>query len=94
MGFAEFLPNSGEKTPQRKLCFPCRACFLPPAFCSLFLLLFILLPDLKLRHPQVNLAYEAVKEVDVLGSEAWEAAMERYDEKIDRVETRITTRLR
>ena len=42
----------------------------------------------------MNLAYEAVKEVDVLGSEAWEAAMERYDEKIDRVETRITTRLR
>ena len=48
---------------------------------------------------EVNLAYEAVKEVDGLdiskeGSEAWEAAMKRYDERIDRVETRITARLR
>jgi dynein heavy chain 1 len=60
----------------------------------LFRLLFLLLPDLKLPHPQVNLAYDAVKKMDDLGSEAWEAAMERYHEKIDRVETRITTRLR
>ena len=67
--------------------------FFPPAVCSLFLLLFLLLPDLKLHHPQVNLAYEAVKEVDDLGSEAWEVAMERYDERIDWVETRITARL-
>jgi dynein heavy chain 1 len=46
----------------------------------------------------VNLVYVAVKEVDGLdmskeGSEAWEAAMKRYDETIDRVETRITARL-
>ena len=48
---------------------------------------------------EVNLAYENVKEVDGLdisreGNEAWEAAMKRYDERIDRVETRITARLR
>ena len=48
---------------------------------------------------EVNLAYENVKEVDGLdisreGSEAWEAAMKRYDERIDRVEARITARLR
>ncbi|XP_012579828.1 PREDICTED: cytoplasmic dynein 1 heavy chain 1, partial [Condylura cristata] len=48
---------------------------------------------------EVNLAYENVKEVDGLdvskeGTEAWEAAMKRYDERIDRVETRITARLR
>ena len=47
----------------------------------------------------VKYAYENVKEVDGLditkeGSEAWEAAMKRYDERIDRVETRITFRLR
>ncbi|KAG1662035.1 Dynein heavy chain, cytoplasmic [Nymphon striatum] len=48
---------------------------------------------------EVNLAYENVKEVDGLdiskeGSEAWEAAIKRYEERIDRVETRITARLR
>ncbi|KAL3873221.1 hypothetical protein ACJMK2_036362 [Sinanodonta woodiana] len=48
---------------------------------------------------EVNLAYENVKEVDGLdvskeGSDAWEAAMKRYEERIDRVETRITARLR
>ncbi|OCT64951.1 cytoplasmic dynein 1 heavy chain 1 isoform X1 [Xenopus laevis] len=48
---------------------------------------------------EVNLAYENVKEVDGLdvskeGTEAWEAALKRYDERIDRVETRITARLR
>ncbi|XP_076442165.1 cytoplasmic dynein 1 heavy chain 1-like isoform X5 [Babylonia areolata] len=48
---------------------------------------------------EVNLAYENVKEVDVLdvskeGADAWEAAIKRYDERIDRVETRITARLR
>ncbi|XP_071963522.1 cytoplasmic dynein 1 heavy chain 1-like [Antedon mediterranea] len=48
---------------------------------------------------EVNLAYENVKEVDGLdvtreGSDAFEAAMKRYDERIDRVETRITARLR
>ena len=47
----------------------------------------------------MNRAYEAVKEMDGLdiseeGSEAWEAAMKRYDERIDRVETRIAARLR
>lgn len=40
---------------------------------------------------QVNLAYENVKEVDGLditkeGTEMWEAALKRYDERIDRVE--------
>lgn len=48
---------------------------------------------------EVNIAYDNVKEVDGLdiskeGSEAWEAAMKRYEERIDRVETRITARLR
>ena len=48
---------------------------------------------------EVNLAYDNVKEVDCLdvskeGSDAWEAAIKRYDERIDRVETRITARLR
>ena len=48
---------------------------------------------------EVNLAYENVKEVDGLdisgeGNQSWDAAMKRYDERIDRVETRITARLR
>lgn len=48
---------------------------------------------------EVNLAYENVKEVDCLditkeGSEAYDAAVKRYDERIDRVETRITAHLR
>ncbi|CAH8501365.1 unnamed protein product [Schistosoma guineensis] len=48
---------------------------------------------------EVNLAYEIVKEIDCLdvtkeGSEVWEAAVKRYDERIDRVETRIAARLR
>jgi dynein heavy chain 1 len=48
---------------------------------------------------EVNLAYENVKEVDCLdvskeGTDSWEAAIKRYDERIDRVETRITARLR
>ncbi|XP_078314970.1 cytoplasmic dynein 1 heavy chain 1-like isoform X1 [Crassostrea virginica] len=48
---------------------------------------------------EVNLAYENVKEVDGLdvskeGSDSWEAAIKRYDERIDRVETRITAKLR
>lgn len=48
---------------------------------------------------EVNLAYENVKEVDCLdmtkeGSEAWDAAVKRYEERIDRVETRITAHLR
>ncbi|XP_064623935.1 cytoplasmic dynein 1 heavy chain 1-like isoform X3 [Lineus longissimus] len=48
---------------------------------------------------EVNLAYENVKEIDGLdvskeGTDAWEAAIKRYDERIDRVETRITARLR
>ncbi|XP_054277851.1 dynein heavy chain, cytoplasmic-like isoform X3 [Macrosteles quadrilineatus] len=48
---------------------------------------------------EVNLAYENVKEVDCLdmsreGVEAWEAAVARYEERIDRVETRITAHLR
>ncbi|CAB3376335.1 Hypothetical predicted protein [Cloeon dipterum] len=48
---------------------------------------------------EVNVAYENVKEVDCLditreGNEAWEAAVRRYEERIDRVEARITARLR
>ncbi|XP_055612109.1 dynein heavy chain, cytoplasmic isoform X2 [Uranotaenia lowii] len=48
---------------------------------------------------EVNLAYENVKEIECLdiskeGSEAWDAAIKRYDERIDRVETRITAHLR
>ncbi|MFH4975707.1 hypothetical protein AB6A40_002416 [Gnathostoma spinigerum] len=48
---------------------------------------------------QVNLAYENVKEVDCLdvsndGNAAWEAAIRRYEDQIDRVETQITARLR
>ncbi|TRY63473.1 hypothetical protein TCAL_02090 [Tigriopus californicus] len=48
---------------------------------------------------EVNLAYDNVKEVDGLdiskeGTESWEEAMKRYDDRIDRVETRITSRLR
>lgn len=48
---------------------------------------------------EVNLAYENVKEVDGLdiskeGTEAWDAAVKRYEDRIDRVEARITGRLR
>lgn len=48
---------------------------------------------------EVNLAYDKVKEVDGLdiseeGQELWESAMRRYDERIERVEARITARLR
>lgn len=48
---------------------------------------------------EVNLAYENVKEIECLdiskeGSEAWDAAIKRYEERIDRVETRITAHLR
>lgn len=48
---------------------------------------------------EVNLAYENVKEVECLdiskeGSEAYDAAVKRYEERIDRVETRITAHLR
>uniref|UniRef100_A0A915HKX7 Dynein heavy chain, cytoplasmic n=1 Tax=Romanomermis culicivorax TaxID=13658 RepID=A0A915HKX7_ROMCU len=48
---------------------------------------------------EVTLSYENVKEVDCLdlskeGTDSWEAALKRYEERIDRVEARITTRLR
>ncbi|XP_046751875.1 dynein heavy chain, cytoplasmic isoform X5 [Diprion similis] len=48
---------------------------------------------------EVNLAYENVKEVDCLditkeGLESWEAAVHRYEERIERVEARITAHLR
>lgn len=48
---------------------------------------------------QVNLAYENVKEVDGLdiskeGTEMWEAALKRYDERIDRVEVSSATYLK
>ena len=47
----------------------------------------------------VEAAYESVKSVNPLdiskeGSEAWDVAIKRYEERIDRVETRITARLR
>lgn len=48
---------------------------------------------------EVNLAYENVKEIDCLditkeGVEAWKAAISRYEERIERVEARITAHLR
>lgn len=48
---------------------------------------------------QINLAYELVKEVDALdiskeGSDVWDAANKRYEERIDRVEAKITAKLR
>jgi dynein heavy chain 1 len=47
----------------------------------------------------VSLAYERVKEVDALdiseeGENAWNAAIRRYEERIERVEARMTARLR
>jgi dynein heavy chain 1 len=48
---------------------------------------------------EVNLAYEKVKEIDALdisdeGQEVWDGALRRYDERIERVEARMTARLR
>ncbi|XP_027203133.2 dynein heavy chain, cytoplasmic isoform X1 [Dermatophagoides pteronyssinus] len=48
---------------------------------------------------EVNNAYELVKEVDALdmskeGNDCWEASLKRYEERIDRVEARITAKLR
>ena len=48
---------------------------------------------------EVDLAYELVKEVDALdmskdGSDSWDASIKRYEERIDRVEARITAKLR
>lgn len=48
---------------------------------------------------EVNFAYELVKEVDALdmtkdGIDSWDASLKRYDERIDRVEARITAKLR
>ncbi len=48
---------------------------------------------------EVNLAYDKVKEVDSLdlsddGQLLWESSIRRYDERIERVESRITARLR
>lgn len=50
-------------------------------------------------YQEVNSAYENIKVVDCLdisreGVEAWEAAVARYEERIDRVEARITAHLR
>ncbi|RWS31185.1 Dynein heavy chain: cytoplasmic-like protein [Leptotrombidium deliense] len=50
-------------------------------------------------NDEVKSAYELVKEVDALdiskeGNDAWEAAIKRYEERIDRVEARITAKLR
>lgn len=48
---------------------------------------------------EVNMAYENVKEVDCLditreGNDLWNAAVQRYADRIDRVEARITAHLR
>ena len=48
---------------------------------------------------EVNLAYDGIKEIDCLdvspeGTTSWEAANRRYDERIERPETRITSKLR
>ena len=48
---------------------------------------------------EVDSAYELVKEIDACdiskeGSDAWDAALKRYEERIDRVESCITARLR
>ncbi|KAK6637160.1 Dynein heavy chain, cytoplasmic [Polyplax serrata] len=48
---------------------------------------------------EVNLAYDNVKEVDCLdiskeGIALWDAAVQRYEDRIDRVEARITAHLR
>lgn len=48
---------------------------------------------------EVDSAYELVKEIDACdiskeGSDAWDAALARYEERIDRVESCITARLR
>lgn len=48
---------------------------------------------------EVDSAYELVKEIDACdiskeGSDAWDAAQARYEERIDRVESCITARLR
>jgi len=58
------------------------------------------LSNLKLKFlKEVSFAYEKVKEVDALdiseeGQELWESAIRRYDERIERVEARMTARLR
>lgn len=64
---------------------------------SMCLVVFFIKPLVTFQ--EVNLAYENVKEVDCLdisreGLEAWDAAVSRYQERIDRVETRITAHLR
>jgi len=46
---------------------------------------------------EVTLAYEQVKDVDALdisekGQDAWNAAIRRYEERIERVEARMTPR--
>lgn len=48
---------------------------------------------------EVNLAYGNVKEVDCLdiskeGNALWDAAVQKYEDRIDRVEARITAHLR
>ena len=58
-----------------------------------------LLQDSQSSTREVNLAYEDMKQLDVLdmsaeGQQAWDAAIRRYNERIDRVETRIAARLR
>ena len=48
---------------------------------------------------EVSVAYKKVKEIDALditddGQEIWDGATRRYDERIERVEARMTARLR
>ena len=59
----------------------------------------IFLQDSQSATREVNNAYEDMKLLDVLdltpdGQQAWEGALRRYNERIDRVETRIAARLR
>ena len=59
----------------------------------------LFLQDSQSATREVNLAYEDMKQLDVLdmspdGQQAWDAAIRRYNERIDRVETRIAAKLR
>ena len=59
----------------------------------------LFLQDSQSATKEVNLAYEDMKQLDVLdmspdGQQAWEVAIRRYNERIDRVETRIAAKLR
>ena len=57
------------------------------------------LQDSSTAADEVRFAYDTVREVDVLdlsreGQEAWEAALRRYEERINQIEARIASQLR